>query len=253
MQEYTCVCFGTTFWGICPMVLSLQRWTDSLMKCSMFGLPFSRSSLPNLHRVARFSNVKSAPKEGSTLPGDRLCHRASKLQFGLPWINGALWIEGTSALVPNRVWALGWDSQRNWRHWPMAWSTRQGSCHLIPKDNGASPPELRPITILSVVYRVWASTRFETVLHWQEFWFPSEPWGCRPARSAETLAIDTALRLEGHMPNHSSAACPTTSPSALTKYQSIFCLYRRGAYLALLARVVPALFSRPMESWRAVR
>ena len=41
---------------------------------------------------------------------------------------------------------------------------------LIPKGEGSSPLDLRPISILAVAYRVWSSTRFRVVAAWAEQW-----------------------------------------------------------------------------------
>jgi hypothetical protein len=82
--------------------------------------------------------------------------------------------------------------------WPDAMV--QGFVSLIPKD--ASDPEptptsLRPITILSAVYRLWARSRFDQAMDtWQELWVLDNVWGCRRKRGAEGLFLGVALDLD---------------------------------------------------------
>ena len=50
--------------------------------------------------------------------------------------------------------------------WPDA--LKLGLVSLISKGEGTAPSKLRPITVMSAVYRLWAATRAHEVLSWQE-------------------------------------------------------------------------------------
>jgi len=78
--------------------------------------------------------------------------------------------------------------------WPDALS--QGAVSLISKGEGADPLKLRPISVMPVVYRLWAATRVKGVLRWQETWLAEELHGFRPAHGAEDVWWVLAVKLE---------------------------------------------------------
>ena len=41
---------------------------------------------------------------------------------------------------------------------------------MLPKDGGLGAEDLRPITVMSTLYRLWSATRVCSVLQWQEGW-----------------------------------------------------------------------------------
>eukprot|EP00662_Eupelagonemidae_sp_cell21_P058290 gene58290-biopygen26341 len=67
---------------------------------------------------------------------------------------------------------------------------------LLPKGEGAGPLQQRPITVMCLLYRVWASTRMRHVLRWQERWARPGQGAYRPGRCTEDLYWRVALRLE---------------------------------------------------------
>ena len=81
--------------------------------------------------------------------------------------------------------------------WPEA--MMKAYISLIPKNSEATvkPTDLRPITVLSALYRLWAKVRFQHLLVWQEKWCDKQMWGCRPGHSAEAMALEIALDMEG--------------------------------------------------------
>ena len=87
--------------------------------------------------------------------------------------------------------------------WPDALT--HGKISLLSKGEGAEPDKLRPITVMSVFYRLWAGTRLRDLLPWQESWADDCLHGYRPGRSAETvwwklaLKVERALLEEGHL------------------------------------------------------
>ena len=87
--------------------------------------------------------------------------------------------------------------------WPPALIA--GFTSLIPKD-GVSidhPGDLRPLTVCSSIYRLWARIRARQLGRvWQPFWAHDELWGGRPGRSAEPLFVAVSLDLELCPANH---------------------------------------------------
>ena len=78
--------------------------------------------------------------------------------------------------------------------WPTALTS--GVISLISKGEGSSPTKLRPIGIMSCVYRLWAACRVRNVLQWQEQWIDSSMHGFRTAHSAEDVWWRHALEIE---------------------------------------------------------
>ena len=78
--------------------------------------------------------------------------------------------------------------------WPEVLA--RGYTALIPKPGEEGPLGTRPLTVLSVVYRLWAGTRLWEVLRWQETWAHPEAYGFRPARGALDAAAVTQVLLE---------------------------------------------------------
>ena len=68
--------------------------------------------------------------------------------------------------------------------WPKALSVAKVT--LIPKANGSTDPGAqRPITVMSVVYRLWASTRLHQCEEWQAEYLPWHMHGFCKGRSVE--------------------------------------------------------------------
>eukprot|EP00660_Eupelagonema_oceanica_P019121 gene19121-biopygen9988 len=78
--------------------------------------------------------------------------------------------------------------------WPKA--LMRSLITLIPKGEGAEPLKMRPISVMSAVYRLWASARLRTMIEWQERWAAKGQRGYRPGQGTEDLYWDLALRLE---------------------------------------------------------
>ena len=58
---------------------------------------------------------------------------------------------------------------------------------LIPKGASRTPLSLRPITVLPVPYRIYASLRCQTLLQWQESWIHSSQFAFCKGRSTTSL------------------------------------------------------------------
>ena len=67
---------------------------------------------------------------------------------------------------------------------------------LIPKGEGEEPLKQRPITITSVMYRLWAATRLRKVATWQESWIHERQHGFRNKHGTEDLLWFLCAKME---------------------------------------------------------
>ena len=61
--------------------------------------------------------------------------------------------------------------------WPSP--LREGFITLVPKGEGIAPTNMRPISVVSVIYGAWASLRLQDVILWQEHWLHPLAFGFR--------------------------------------------------------------------------
>ena len=78
--------------------------------------------------------------------------------------------------------------------WPEALS--MGLISPIPKEEGLGASHTRPITVMSVIYRVWAATRVRELIEWQQAWISDRLYSYRPERGCEDAWWTTALDIE---------------------------------------------------------
>eukprot|EP00973_Karenia_brevis_P037452 5165337-Karenia_brevis.AAC.1 len=78
--------------------------------------------------------------------------------------------------------------------WPQA--LEQAVVTLITKGNGAKPEDLRPISVMSTVYRLWAARRLWDLKVWQEGWAAPGQHGFRPGHGADQVYWSMALKIE---------------------------------------------------------
>ena len=78
--------------------------------------------------------------------------------------------------------------------WPDALA--QGVISLISKGEGSEPNKLRPISVMSVIYRLWAAARLKHIMLWQESWIDDCLHGFRPAHSPADAWWPLALKIE---------------------------------------------------------
>jgi len=72
----------------------------------------------------------------------------------------------------------------------------KGIVSLISKGEGSKPTKLRPIGLMSCVYRLWAAARVGDVMAWQEFWIDKSMHGFRRCHGAEDVWWTQALAIE---------------------------------------------------------
>eukprot|EP00973_Karenia_brevis_P084880 11778566-Karenia_brevis.AAC.1 len=78
--------------------------------------------------------------------------------------------------------------------WPR--SLERALITLISKGQGAKPEDLRPISVMSVVYRLWAIRRLQDLRQWQETWASKGQHGYRPGHCPEDVFWRVSLRVE---------------------------------------------------------
>ena len=78
--------------------------------------------------------------------------------------------------------------------WPTVLA--QGYTSLIPKPGEEGPLGTRPLTVLSMVYRLWAGTHLWEVMRRHEAWVHPRAYGFRLARGAVDAATVTQVLLE---------------------------------------------------------
>ena len=90
--------------------------------------------------------------------------------------------------LPDRV--LHWLAQlptliEEMRQWPTLLA--QGYTSLIPKPGEERPLGTRPLTVLSMVYGLWAGTGWWEVMRWQEAWIHPRAYGFPAVREGLPL------------------------------------------------------------------
>ena len=78
--------------------------------------------------------------------------------------------------------------------WPSSLS--KGMVAFLPKSTAPDPQatDFRPLTILSGVYRLWASIRHDNLCEqWLPHWKSEQAFGLKQAQAADALAYQTCL------------------------------------------------------------
>ena len=119
----------------------------------------------------------------SRLDGPRLRNGLSRMKPSVLRLDGWSLVDLRS--LPNRV--LGWVADlvlevERLGKWPSRLA--EGHTTLVPKEGPPGPLNTRPLTVLSMVYRLWAGVRLVDAIAWQETWAHPAAFGFRPARSA---------------------------------------------------------------------
>ncbi len=131
------------------------------------------------------------------LRGERLRKRALRMTSKAMGPDG--WAAEDLLLLPLDFWEaladiLQCNEELCGRHWPssLLWAI----ISLIPKGEGLEPINQRPITVFSVVYRLYTAIRYEDTESWQESWMPDEVYGARIGREALDATWELALGIE---------------------------------------------------------
>ena len=142
-------------------------------------------------------HIRGSPMEARRLDAQTLQDRVRKM--GEKTANGIdLW----SIRLLKRLPGVFWDRLADLLRAVEAtgkWSDRvaEGFTSLVPKgEGGGDPMKLRPLTVLSQIYRIWAGVRMEDAMKWQETWAHEESYAFRPHRGSLDAAAVLTLLIE---------------------------------------------------------
>ena len=135
--------------------------------------------------------------------------------------------------------------------WPEALAT--GFISLIPKGEGAAPEKLRPISVMSVVYRAWAATRLRELVAWQEQWIPDELHGFRPVHSAEDVWWPLALKVERALLEGSGLCGVSLDYSKCFDRIPMDIVLKLAAHVGMASAIVRAVRAMYAQLWRRFR
>ena len=146
-----------------------------------------------LHRYGH--HVRRVPMMASPL--DSPCQRKGLSRMKPSALGPDRWSLANLRSLPDRL--LGWlaDLLREVERlgkWPARLA--EGYRALIPKEGPPGPLNTRPLTVLSMVYRLWAGARLADTIAWQESWAHPAAFGFCPARSALDGVAVTQVLLE---------------------------------------------------------
>ena len=87
-----------------------------------------------------------------------------------------------------------YNAVEEWGRWPA--SLERAAVTLIPKDGSDQPGDLRPISVMSVVYRLWALARLRSVMLWKEQWISEAQHWAKAKHGTEDVFWALALEIE---------------------------------------------------------
>ena len=140
-------------------------------------------------------HVRRVPMVASQLTCRRLRRGLARMHPSALGLDG--WSLADLRSLPDQLLAWLADLLREVERvgrWPARLA--EGYTALIPKEGPPGPLNTRPLTVLSMVYRLWASIRLADAIAWQESWAHPSAFGFRPARSAMDGAAVTQVLLE---------------------------------------------------------
>ena len=127
-------------------------------------------------------HVRQVPMIASQLDGPHLRKGLSNMKPSALGLNE--WSLADLRSLPHRL--LGWlaDLLRDVERLGK-WSARlaEGYTALIPKEDPPGPLNTRPLTVLFMVYRLWAGVRMVDAIAWHESWPHPAGFGFRLAIS----------------------------------------------------------------------
>eukprot|EP00973_Karenia_brevis_P076254 10589747-Karenia_brevis.AAC.1 len=137
-------------------------------------------------------HIKACPMEVTEITGEEL-QRIVTHMSGSPGMDG--WrISELKALPLSILNGLAdmFNLIERTGRWPT--SLERAVVSLIPKGQGYQPLDLRPISVMSCVYRLWAARRLQDVKKWQEKWASHGQHAFRAQHSVEDIFWVLALR-----------------------------------------------------------
>jgi ribonuclease HI/exonuclease III len=136
----------------------------------------------------------------SDITGESLKRTISRMPArGVPGMDG--WRPRELKLLPTELldgFAAAYNTMEHTGECPD--SLLDALVAMIPKSLDGTevpdPMQLRPITITSVLYRVWAATRLRDLMPWQEQWLPATLFGFRQKHGTQDLYWHVAFQIE---------------------------------------------------------
>ena len=125
-------------------------------------------------------HVGRVPMMASQLDGPRLRKGLSRMKPSALGLDG--WSLADLRFLPDRLLGDLLREVERLGRWPARLA--EGYPTLVPKEGLPGPLNTRPLTVLSMVYRLWAGMRLADAIAWQESWAHPAAFGFRPARSA---------------------------------------------------------------------
>lgn len=123
--------------------------------------------------------------------------------------------------------------------WPNALT--HGLVTLVTKGEGSRPEDLRPISVMSVVYRAWASTRLRDVISWQEKWIQECQHGFRTGHGPEDVWWKLAVQVGRALLEGSDLAGISLDYSKCFDRISITIVLRLAERIGMDARLLKAI------------
>ena len=80
--------------------------------------------------------------------------------------------------------------------WPEDLALGLITCLQKDLEKPLTPKNTRPITVMPLVYRLWAATRMRQLISWQETWVSASTVSYRPGLGCEDLWMAEAIKVE---------------------------------------------------------
>ena len=127
--------------------------------------------------------------------------------------------------------------------WPFRWTIARTACLRKQSGTPSSPLDLRPITIMAKVYRLWSSYRSKQVLRYISGLLPPQVSGNTGVMSADILACMTMLEIE------EASASDTCRVGAVLDLKKCYDLIPRIPMLMVLRLIgVPTQYIKSLAS-----
>ena len=161
-------------------------------------------------------HVKHSPMKARVLTGDVLLQRARKMGM-----NTANRIDLWSIRLLKRLPAPFWDALaellrvvESTGRWPER--VAEGFTSSVPKGEEGDPMKLRPLTVLSQIYTMWARLGMEDAVQRQEQWVHRESYGFRPHKGAMDVAT-VLMRLSWPYIPRKAQSTPSSIPCSSSR------------------------------------
>ena len=140
-----------------------RAWTPIMRKCAEPGSPEPEVD-PFMAKFGR--HIMSVPMVVSELTGEGLRKRMMKMNVKTATSTDG-WAVVDLRVLPAELWNMLAEllqAVEDTGVWPR--SLAEGFMALVPKGEGTGPLQMRPLSVLSMVYRIWAGFRLQDAMKW---------------------------------------------------------------------------------------